>query len=284
MPPSPKLLLVAIPLLAAGVLALASSRDPDPEAGKTPPAGSGGSPVAVVELFTSQGCSSCPPADRLLSKLAEDARYRGRVLPLSFHVDYWNHIGWQDPFSSSLWSERQKLYAARAFHTGRIYTPQVVVNGASECVGSDERAVLSRVKSALDEAPPARVSLDVDPLTPEGRLRVRATATVLRAAKEGGNGDLDLWVAVYESGLSTDVKAGENATRVLRNDHVVRRFERAFTLPAKAGGPQSGEIVFGVDKRWRKEGLGVAAFLQDPATLVIYGAAGGDLGELSRRP
>src|SRR5690348_11228611 len=101
----------------------------------------GNGPV-VVELFTSQGCSSCPPADRLLSKLGEDPRFAGKVLPLSFHVDYWNSIGWQDPFSSARWSARQNDYA-RAFRSDRIYTPQTVVNGTSECVGNDERAVLS---------------------------------------------------------------------------------------------------------------------------------------------
>ena len=75
----------------------------------------------VVELFTSQGCSSCPPADRLLTKLAQDPRYAGRVIPLSFHVDYWNYIGWTDPYSSRRWSERQRQYAAKAFRSDRIY-------------------------------------------------------------------------------------------------------------------------------------------------------------------
>ena len=80
--------------------------------------------VAVVELFTSQGCSSCPPADRLLSKIARDPRYQGKVIPLSFHVDYWNSIGWTDPFSSNRWSDRQRVYAGRVFHSNRIYTPR----------------------------------------------------------------------------------------------------------------------------------------------------------------
>src|SRR3979411_3316788 len=75
-----------------------------------------GDRTAVVELFTSQGCSSCPPADRLLARLAHDPKYQGKVIPLSFHVDYWNYIGWQDPFSSARWSDRQKLYGARVVH------------------------------------------------------------------------------------------------------------------------------------------------------------------------
>ncbi|HEV8581479.1 MAG TPA: DUF1223 domain-containing protein [Thermoanaerobaculia bacterium] len=232
--------------------------------------------IAVVELFTSQGCSSCPPADRLLSKLAENPAYKGAVIPLSFHVDYWNYIGWTDPYSSSRWSKRQQAYASQVFHSNRIYTPQVVVNGRSECVGSKEDLVLGHVSSALNTEPAGRVSLALDPPTPDGHLRVKVGAKLAKAA---GPGSLDVWVAVYESGLSTPVKAGENASRTLRNDRVVRRFEKAFTLPAAAGSEKSGELVLGLDKRWKVQGLGVAAFLQDPATLAIHGAAAQEVGQ-----
>jgi len=231
--------------------------------------------VAVVELFTSQGCSSCPPADRLLSKLAHDSKYQGKVIPLSFHVDYWNYIGWTDPFSAARWSDRQKAYAGRVFHSNRIYTPQVVVNGRSECVGNSEGEVLGRVNDALAAEPAGRVSLALDPPTPDGHLRVKVGAKLARAV---GSGDLDLWVAVYQSNLATEVKAGENASRLLKNDRVVRRLEKAFTLPATAGAEKSGEVVLGIDKRWKTDDLGVAAFLQDPATLAIVGAAAREVG------
>lgn len=231
--------------------------------------------IAVVELFTSQGCSSCPPADRLLSKLAQDARYQGKLIPLSFHVDYWNSIGWTDPFSAARWSQRQQAYAGRVFHSNRIYTPQVVVNGRTECVGNSEREVLGRISDALAAEPAGRVSLALDPVTPDGHLRVKVGAKLARAV---GAGDLDLWVAVYQSRLSTAVKAGENASRLLKNDRVVRRLEKAFTLPATAGAEKSGEVVLGIDKRWKSEDLGVAAFLQDPATLAIHGATAREVG------
>ncbi|HEV2855891.1 MAG TPA: DUF1223 domain-containing protein [Thermoanaerobaculia bacterium] len=231
--------------------------------------------MAIVELFTSQGCSSCPPADRLLSKLAGDPRYQGKVIPLSFHVDYWNYIGWTDPYSSSRWSDRQRVYAGKVFRSNRIYTPQVVVNGRSECVGNSEGQVAERIAGALAAEPAGRVSLAVDPPTPDGHLKVKLGAKLARAA---GSANLDLWVAVYESGLSTEVKSGENASRTLRNDRVVRRLEKAFTLPAAAGSEKSGEIVLGLDKRWKVENVGVAAFLQDPATLAIHGAAARELG------
>jgi len=254
---------------AVGIALTAAAPAPAPE-------GAGG-PV-VLELFTSQGCSSCPPADRLLAKLAHDPKYQGKVIPLSFHVDYWNYIGWQDPFSSARWSERQKIYGAKAFHSNRIYTPQVVVNGRAECVGNDEGRVIGKIGEALNQEPAGRVTLAVEPPTPDGHLRVKVGAKRTRAAGSGGSGDLDLWVAVYESGLSTSVKAGENASRVLRNDRVVRRFEKALTLPAAAGSEKSAEIVLGIDKRWKPDALGVAAFLQDPATLAIEGAASRELG------
>jgi hypothetical protein len=123
------------------------------------------------------------------------------------------------------------------------------------------------------------VSLAVEPPTPDGHLKVKVGAKLARAAGSGNpSGNWDLWVAVYESGLSTPVKSGENASRTLRNDRVVRRLEKAFTLPAAAGSEKSGEIVLGLDKRWKVENVGVAAFLQDPATLAIHGATAREVG------
>lgn len=250
--------------LSLSLLALAVRGDAAPAV----PDGPGG-PV-VLELFTSQGCSSCPPADRLLTRLGSDPKLAGRVIPLAFHVDYWDSIGWHDPFDSARWSQRQQQYA-RAFHSNRIYTPQLVVGGQTECVGNDEGAVRRQIGDALAAPPAGRVTLAVDPLTPDGRLKVRVGAKLAAAAKT--KGDLDLWVAVWETGLSTAVGAGENAARTLRNDYVVRRLEKALTLPGAPGAERSGEIVLGIDKRWKAANLGVAAFLQDPATLHIHGAA-----------
>jgi hypothetical protein len=215
----------------------------------------------VIELFTSQGCSSCPPADRLLSRLASDPR----VIPLSFHVDYWNYIGWTDPFSSKRWSERQQGYA-RAFRSNRIYTPQLVVSGRTGLNGSDEAGARKRIAEALAAEPAGRVTLALEPS--RDRLKVKVGAKLSRAVE----GPLDLWVAVYETGLTTKVGAGENSSATLHNDYVVRRLEKALTLPAAAGAADSGEVVLGLDKRWQRESLGVAAFLQDPKTMVIYGA------------
>jgi hypothetical protein len=253
-------------LLTTSLLALAVRGGAAPA---TPSNPSGSTGPVVVELFTSQGCSSCPPADRLLSALGRDPQLAGRVIPLAFHVDYWDYIGWHDPFDSPRWSQRQQEYA-RAFHSNRIYTPQLVVGGRTECVGSQEGEVTRRIREALAAPPAGRVHLAVEPPTPDGRLRVRVDAKLARTVAQG---DLDLWVAVWETGLVTPVGAGENAAHTLRNDFVVRRLEKALALPGTAGAERSGEIVLGVDKRWKTADLGVAAFLQDPATRQIHGAA-----------
>jgi hypothetical protein len=242
------------------------------------PAGTGAAPAVsgpvVVELFTSQGCSSCPPADRLLTQLGRDPRLAGRVVPLAFHVDYWNHIGWQDPFSSPRWSARQQAYA-RAFGSNRIYTPQLVVGGRSECVGSEEGQARRAIGTALGAEPAGQVSLAVATPSPGGHLHVMLGAKLVRPA---GKGDLDLWVAIYETGLTTPVKAGENAARTLHDDYVVRRLDKAFSLPPAVGTERTAEMTVELDRRWKVAEMGVAAFLQDPATLAIHGAAARRLG------
>lgn len=247
-------------LLALPALSLLTPREgtPAPDSG----------PV-VIELFTSQGCSSCPPADRLLTKLSRDPKLAGRVIPLSFHVDYWNYIGWSDPFSSKRWSQRQEGYA-RAFRSNRLYTPQLVVAGRSHLNGSDEPGVRRRIVEALAAEPAGRVTLSATVTEPAAEgLKVKVGAKMARAA----GSPLDLWVAVYETGLSTDVGAGENVSKKLHNDYVVRRLEKALTVAGTAGAAESGELVLGLDKRWNRKNLGVAAFLQDPKTLAIHGAA-----------
>jgi hypothetical protein len=226
-----------------------------------------GRPV-VVELFTSQGCSSCPPADRLLSQLGSGGK-GGQVIPLAFHVDYWNHLGWSDPFSSPRWSARQAGYA-HVFGARSIYTPQLVVNGRSECVGSQRDQVAHRIADAQAVEPAANVSLAAAVAAgAERTLQVKVGARLLHPA----GGPLDLWVAVTQSGLSTAVGGGENASATLHDDFVVRRLEKAFTLSGAAGAERSGEIAIPLDPAWNSSQLAVVAFLQDPTSLAIQGAA-----------
>src|SRR5687767_14525236 len=125
---------VVIVALVIGVVVAIQSQTP--RAGDTP---------VVVELFTSQGCSSCPSADALLRRIAADPKLRGKVIPLAYHVDYWNHLGWRDPFSSREWSQRQGDYV-RAMKLSSAYTPQIVVNGVREMVGSNSFQVYRAIE------------------------------------------------------------------------------------------------------------------------------------------
>jgi len=218
----------------------------------------------VVELFTSQGCSSCPPADRLLSRLVTEMP--GRVIPLAFHVDYWNRGGWTDPFSSHRWSDRQGAYA-RKFHLEAPYTPEAVIGGSVEMVGSREDKVRAAIASDATK-PAAAVAVH---LAPEGgKVRVDVDVDRPDAVRQK---KLDLMIAIYETGLSTAVERGENGGRTLHDDVVVRALTRATRI--SAGGPAQarGTAEMTLEKGWNRGGLGVAAFLQDPWSLEIFGAA-----------
>ena len=229
-----------------------------------PPSESRPRHVVLVELFTSQGCSTCPPADRLLSKIAEESA--GRVVTLSFHVDFWNSTGWTDPFSTREWTERQVAYGRR-FGLSQVYTPQAVVDGGGEMVGSDA----DRLRGAIDAAaarPAGEISLHLEPAG--SRVKVGAEVNLPEALR----GDrLDLMVAVFETGLITQVGRGENSGRTLRNDYVVRRLERVERLKANGPAQSRHTVSLRLSKDWNPARLGVAAFLQDPKSLEIRGAA-----------
>ena len=250
----------------AGTPGGAGAPDAPPAAGAE-----AGAPV-VLELFTSQGCSTCPPADRLLSELGRGGSAAGQVIPLAFHVDYWDRQGWTDPFDSPRWSERQQRYA-HALSGDRLATPQLVIDGRGACVGSKRDEVLSKIAEARAPAPAAAVDLAIgDP--PRGgahpRLRVKLAVRVLR---QTSSRDLDLWVALTQSGLVTEVKAGENASATLRDDFVVRRLEKVLTVRGRAGEQRAKELDLALDPSWPLADLAVAAFVQDPSSLVIVGAA-----------
>jgi hypothetical protein len=256
-----RLSILAIVLSAAG----AGGQSVPPAAGAE-----GGAPV-VLELFTSQGCSTCPPADRLLSELGRGVA-AGQVIPLVFHVDYWDRLGWTDPFDSPQWSQRQQRYA-HALTGDRLATPQLVIDGHGACVGSKRDEVLSKIAEARTQPAAAAVELTIGNTGRGGahpRLRVKVGVRVLQ---QTSSRDLDLWVALTQSGLVTQVKGGENATATLHDDFVVRRFEKAFTVRGRAGEQRTKELDLALDPSWPLADLEVAAFVQDPSSLVIVGAA-----------
>ncbi|NJP34614.1 DUF1223 domain-containing protein [Micromonospora thermarum] len=226
-------------------------------------AGSAQAGFAVVELFTSQGCNSCPPAESALSEIDRDARERGRpVYALGFHVDYWDHLGWPDPFGDAAHTRRQEDYA-RAFGSGGLYTPQMIVNGTTEFVGSDRRQASDAIAYALKTAPVTPVALSVE--TAGGR-RVGVDYQVERPPQRGM-----LNVAVVERGLENDVPRGENAGRRLRQDAVVR----AFTSAKLDTAPGRVELDVPADLDPRR--AMVVGYVQNDGDKAIVGATAVDL-------
>jgi hypothetical protein len=225
-----------------------------------------GAPV-VLELFTSEGCSSCPPADALISELGASAK---SVIPLAYHVDYWNHLGWTDPFSSRQWSERQTDYA-RAMNLDGEYTPQMVIGGGWQCGGSDAGSIERAVAAARSASPQGRTSIQTS-LADHGsrKLQVKITAQMLNTA---GTGPHVVMLAIYENGLVSKIGAGENGGREIKYDYTVRKLLPAFELDATQGASGSKEITIDLDRSWSLNHLGVAAFIQDPTSLRIGGAA-----------
>jgi hypothetical protein len=245
-------------LLAILMLPMNHSANPGPSAGTSPK-----SQPVVVELFTSQGCSSCPPADALLTKLATDQRLN--IIPLSFHVDYWNHLGWRDPYSSPLASTRQSQYAAQ-FHQASVYTPQVVVQGRSEFVGSNGAAIRSAVERSMREQPELTVAISSAVRTATG-VETRYEFSVQRQLAA----DALAVVVLFQSGLDTAVQRGENGGRKLHNDFVVRDVRPAETIARAAASSVRGEAMIQADRQWSR--LGVAVIVFDPKSRRILGAA-----------
>jgi hypothetical protein len=208
----------------------------------------------LVELFTSEGCSSCPPADAALAELARSQPVPGaEVVPLEFHVDYWNRLGWADPFSAAEYSLRQENYG------NDVYTPQMIVDGTRSFVGSSENAreEVARAgrasKTALTVESHAEkglsTSIKVGPL-PEG----------LPAAR--------VWMAVTEDGLSTEVPRGENAGRTLRHAAVVRALRDIG--PATSGSFHAEVPLSGA---WKRDRLRTVAWIQETASHRVRGLA-----------
>jgi hypothetical protein len=226
--------------------------------------------AVVLELFTSQGCSTCPPAEKVLSRLTTDARLGPRLVPLAFHVDYFNQDGWLDPFSARDWTLRQQAYA-RALGGDGPYTPQLVVDGRAQFPGGNEQRALAEIATAFTRPPAARLGLKAR--RDAGRrpsITVELTAALTESIPARR---LEVLVALFENRLSNVVERGENGGRTLDGDYVVRRLECALSLDPKAGARKAGRVAFKLDRAWNAENVGVAAFVQDPASMRIYGAA-----------
>ena len=192
----------------------------------------------LLELFTSEGCSSCPPADRLLEKFDRDQSIAGAdLVVLSEHVDYWNQLGWADPFSSAAYSQRQREYAERL--KGEVYTPELVVDGAKGLVGSDEREALAAIRDAL-RAPKASIGVSAQVVDRKAKIGIRPDQGV-----EG-----DVYLALAHDATSSQVLRGENRGRALTHVAVVYSIQKMAGTEAAVPlqGDKTRVIVFAAKK------------------------------------
>ncbi len=215
-------------------------------------------PVAVIELFTSQGCSSCPAADKLFSKTIAEARSNSsKIFALSYHVDYWNRLGWADPFSDKKYSDRQSLYAS-VLNPGRVYTPQMVINGKREFVGSDQNKLEKALEDALKEnSKTAFKKFNV--ITHAGQ------PVQVQYELEGEFQNCNVLIALISLKETTQVKRGENGGRTLENENVVRELVSAKASP-------SGEMNFKNSNSIVVNNTAVVGFIQHSNDLRIIGA------------
>lgn len=218
-------------------------------------ASSGAGTTALLELYTSEGCSSCPPADRWLSGLAARGYASERVVPLALHVDYWDYIGWQDRYAQPAFAERQRAMA-RLNRAGVVYTPQVMLNGR-DYRGWSSAARFEKALAEINRNPAqASLQLAIERTDPR-RISLRIDA---RAQPQGNP---LLFVALYENSLDSAVQAGENRGRRLHHDHVVRLWLGPYPVTGQAQ-PWTRQIVLQPD--WKTRDLGVAALVQDRAS------------------
>lgn len=220
----------------------------------------------LVELFTSEGCSDCPPADALLEKLDRSQPVdQAQLIVLGEHVDYWDGIGWRDPYSSHEYSERQGAFAGY-FGLGTVYTPQMVVDGRFEFVGSDERRAIQAIEAA---AKVAKVPVSLSSVRLEGAnmVALHVESGPLPSAVESGSANVLL--AVADESDQSQVSGGENAGRTLRHVAVVRTLIPVGTISKTAAFSQDVRINL---NNGNSRSVRLVAFAQDQADGKIWGA------------
>jgi hypothetical protein len=222
-------------------------------AGPACTARSGAQRAVLLELYTSEGCDSCPPADRRLSQFKSQSALAGRLVPLAFHVDYWDRLGWVDRFASPRHTQRQHDMAGLA-RSRLVYTPQFLKNGR------DWRSAGSPLDGSADTRTAASIFLELD-IAGSGPLKVNGEISVTNAAASPPG---EAWLALYENNLESQVRAGENSGKTLRHDYVVRRLIGPLVLSKEGRLPLRQQIALEAD--WKRADLGVVAFLQDKSS------------------
>jgi hypothetical protein len=246
--------------LGAGAIALMGM---SPRAVALSQSGPSATPLVpvVVELFTSEGCSSCPPADAFLIDLATKVSVAGvRVITLSEHVDYWDHDGWRDPFSSAAFTARQTAYADR--DNGDVYTPEMIVDGQTAFIGSDRAAARNAILKAAS-APKAPVVLTW--------TSTASPAVSIAIAPNPATRGASIVMAMTEDGLHSSVRGGENAGRTIAHASVTRQL--SVVGHTSADGSFHLELPVKIDSGWNRHALRVVVFAQQPRHQITAAAA-----------
>jgi hypothetical protein len=236
----------------------------------------------VIELFTSEGCSSCPPADALLAQIAQAAsQQNAEIIPLSEHVDYWNYIGWADPFSSAQFSERQRLYAQAFGASGQrddVYTPQMVVDGRYGFVGSNATKAQEAIKQAFTAAKATVQLARLPNAANQSALTIPLRINVAELPKQNLQDRAEILLAITEDDLSSNVVRGENRGRRLPHTAVTRELR---VLGEYAPSAKSFETTANVklNETWKRNALRIVVFVQAQKQRHILGAASLRLNE-----
>ncbi len=237
---------------------------------ETKAAGPNATPV-LVELFTSEGCSSCPPADEVLSKLDKTQSIQGiEVIALGEHVDYWNKLGWIDPYSSAEFSTRQSRYAD-AFGQESVYTPQMIVDGRDEFAGGNWNKAREAIMKAA-RLPKAKVQMLAASNSNETNKDLRLSIHISDIPQLTAGDKAEVLLAITESNLRSEVARGENAGRYLRHTAVVRSLA---VLGNINDGQQSfaAESTATINVDWQRDNLRAVVFMQERGTRRVLGAA-----------
>ena len=265
--------LVAMLLAVIALFASLVAVDRQTSATSSPASKVEGKPMPViVELFTSEGCSSCPPADAVLIELEKTQPVPGaEVIALGEHVDYWNRLGWTDPYSGAGFSARQSEYA-QAFGRDGVYTPQMIVDGQAEFIGSNMNKAREAISKAA-RAPKAAVQVSLAP-NPAGK-KTDAIALLVRVENVpplSAGDTAQIMLAITENDLRSQVSRGENAGRSLRHIAVVRQIEVIGSLATEGGSAFTAEPIVTIANGWKRDNLRAVIFVQERRRRRVLGA------------
>lgn len=241
---------------------------------QSPPTDSSRTPV-LVELFTSEGCSSCPPADSILQKLVEKQPIANAdVIAIEEHVDYWNHDGWIDPFSSAEWTDRQMVYSPQTKDTGP-YTPEMVVDGKASFNGSDPAKAVQSIEAS---AAKRKAEISISPEGPADKNAREFSVTVGKLDSPAPGDSAEVWLAITEDGLHSSVNAGENAGHALTHMATLRTLHKiGLSDPNAAQNSYTGRTRVKFDSHWNAANLHVIVFVQEKKSRAILGVASAKL-------